>query len=225
MKFSKKAIIFFSILCAATLLYSLIYIVEYSSLPYSAKDFVQSSFFSKKSPISLVAPSPLKVLNDGDEIRIYHEVPFNHTNICDLSKQDTKIYKTLRDFDMDVQVTKQPLIETMLTIQPYLKTYIENNTIKTDDFFIPVRVGDMYGYNHNPDPSGCDYSHYYFPIEKNGKTIGTLVVMYRESGELSDMQDPEILEKIHNIPGLITSQKAREILHTIIKSISISDTF
>ncbi|MFA7216437.1 MAG: hypothetical protein WC095_00425 [Candidatus Paceibacterota bacterium] len=161
-------------------------------------------------------PKELSVINNGQAVSIFHNIPFENTGACDMEGEETA-YPRLDDFGVQIQRFNTPLVETVKALSSYMpeENFANGKLLENSGFIDKVTIGPFSGFAIYEGVEGCGHTIYYFPTSENE----TLVITHDSIQTLSGVRGPEIVNEILKIPGAISKEKSNEIFNEIVSSL------
>ncbi len=185
----------------------------------TADDQSLKTYSSNRFELEFKYPKEISVSENNKEITLNHSIPYENYG-CDMSG-DGVSYERLNDFNVTIKVLNKSIYDSIKLESPYIQeeNFINGKLVINPGYIDSYEVGSVNGYSIYIGAEGCGNTTYYLPISD----LKTLVVRKDQVQELSGVLIAEVKEKVLAIPGVISSEKADEILKQILSSIKFTD--
>lgn len=184
------------------------------------QDETTLQYSSEQTGLSFSYPKELQVTDEGETIRLTHDISFENTGACDMVDSGEKTYPRLTDFNVEMKIYKSSLTETVRELSSYIpeENFVNNELQESPGFIDRITKGKYSGFMIYEGAEGCGFTTYYFPIEENQKT---LVIRKESIQALSGVRGQEIVNEILKIPEAISLSESEVIFDQIINSLEI----
>lgn len=192
-----------------------IYFYKYRAQPVSTPA-TTTQYTNPAAGVSFTYPKTLTASTTGSTVALHHDIPFAHADFCDF-KGDAPMQDTLTDFHVAMHVENLGLVDAMKKNSPYIpqENFVGDTVVASPGFIDPYTVGSLQGYMMFEGVEGCGRTLYYLPLSSNR----TLVVDRELVTVFSGAINSQVQQQVLAVPGVITKEKADEILKNILVSL------
>lgn len=160
------------------------------------KDTTVKTYADATTGITFTYPEKITLTKEKGIAVLSHSIPYKNNGGCDMSG-DTKIYDTLVDFKIQLE----------LISGPKKLPYVDGN----------YSAGKLTGPWAYEGVEGCGYSTYAFPVSGNR----TLIVTRDSIQPLSGVVALDIQREILKIPGAISKEDSDSIFESVLASFAV----